>query len=102
MVKKTNCFSSIYYREIPAGMGVDKDEVVLDAYGLVDIDIDGVPEVFVQNKEYFYNVVFSIADGKSAVLANSFGATEIYFYEHGVAVQGGCGTGCMMSDCTIS
>ena len=81
--------------------GVDKNEISFDAYGLVDIDIDGTPEVFVQNKEHFYNVVFSIADGKPSVLANSFGATEIYFFEHGAAAQGGCGTGCMMSDCTL-
>ena len=81
--------------------GVDKNEISFDAYGLVDIDIDGTPEVFVQNKEHFYNVVFSIADGKPSVLANSFGATEIYFFEHGVGAQGGCGTGCQMSDCTF-
>ena len=81
--------------------GVDKDEVSFDAYGLVDIDIDGTPEVFVQNREHFYNVVFSIADGMPSVLANSFGATEIYFFEHGVGAQGGCGTGCQMSDCTF-
>ena len=81
--------------------GVDKDEITFDAYGLVDIDLDGVPEVFVQNKEHFYNVVFSIAEGNPSVLANSFGATEIYFFEHGVGAQGGCGTGCQMSDCTI-
>ena len=26
---------------------------------------------------------------------------EVYFFEHGVGTMGGCGTGCMMSDCTI-
>ena len=81
--------------------GVDKNEVSLDAYGLVDIDLDGVPEVFVQNKERFYNMVFSIADNKPTLLTASFGATEIYFFEHGVGAQGGCGTGCMMSDLTL-
>lgn len=94
-------YLSAMKEQIAKLQGVNNDEVVFDAYGLVDIDIDGVPEVFVRNKEHLYNVVFSIADGKPAVLANSFGATEIYFYEHGVGAQGGCGTGCMMSNCTI-
>ena len=81
--------------------GVSKDDISFDAYGLVDVDLDGTPEVFVQNKSGFYNVVFSIAGDKPSVLANSFGATDIYFFEHGVGAQGGCGTGCMMSDCTL-
>ena len=81
--------------------GVAKDEISFDAYGLIDVDLDGTPEVFVQNKEHFYNVLFSIADDKPSALANSFGATDIYFFEHGVGAQGGCGTGCMMSDCTL-
>ena len=80
---------------------MDKKDITFDAYGLIDIDLDGTPEVFMQNKENFYNVVFSIAGGTPSPLANSFGATEIYFFEHGVGAQGGCGTGCMMSDCTI-
>lgn len=81
--------------------GVDKDDISFDAYGLIDVDLDGTPEVFMQNKKNFYNVVFSIADDELFVLANSFGATEIYFFEHGVGAQGGCGTGCMMSDLTL-
>ena len=81
--------------------GVEVDEVSFAAYGLMDIDRDGKPEVYVQDKEQFYNAVFSLADGKPALLAASFGATEIYFYEHGVGAQGGCGTGCMMSDLTL-
>jgi hypothetical protein len=81
--------------------GADKNEVSFNAYGLIDVDLDGTPEVFLQNKKNFYNVVFSIADGKPSVLAHSFGATDIYFFEHGVGAQGGCGTGCMMSNCTI-
>lgn len=80
---------------------VDPDGIFFDAYGLVDIDLDGTPEVYVQNKERFSNAVFSVAGGKVSLLAASFGATEIYFYEHGVGAQGGCGTGCMMSDCTV-
>ena len=86
---------------VAKAQGVDKDEISFNAYGLVDVDVDGIPEVFVQDKEHFYNVVFSIADGKPKMLAASFGATEIYFYEHGVGAQGGCGTGCMMSDLTL-
>ena len=81
--------------------GGDKDAISFDAYGLIDVDLDGVPEVFVQNKEQFSNVVFSIVGDKPSVLAHSYGATDIYFFEHGVGAQGGCGTGCMMSDCTI-
>ena len=81
--------------------GVDKNEISFDAYGLIDVDLDGIPEVFVQNKDNFYHIVFSIADDKPSVLANSFGATEIYYFEHGVGAQGGCGTGCMMSDLTL-
>jgi hypothetical protein len=79
----------------------DPDGIFFDAYGLVDIDLDGTPEVYVQNKERFSNAVFSVAGGKVSLLAASFAATEIYFYEHGVGAQGGCGTGCMMSDCTV-
>ena len=96
-----NKYLSGMKEDVAKMQGVGKDDISFDAYGLVDIDLDGVPEVFVQNKEHFYNVVFSIADGKPSVLANSFGATEIYFFEHGVGAQGGCGTGCQMSDCTI-
>ena len=96
-----NKYLSAMKDQVAKLQGVDKNEITFDAYGLVDIDIDGVPEVFVQNKEHFYNVVFSVADGKPSVLANSFGATEICFFEHGVGAQGGCGTGCQMSDCTI-
>ena len=81
--------------------GTDEDETSFDAYGLLDIDRDGKPEVYVRDKEHFYNAVFSIADGKPTLLAASFNATEIYFFEHGVGAQGGCGTGCMMSDLTL-
>jgi hypothetical protein len=81
--------------------GTDEDETSFDAYGLLDIDRDGMPEVYVRDKEHFYNAVFSIADGKPTLLAASFNATEIYFFEHGVGAQGGCGTGCMMSDLTL-
>ena len=81
--------------------GTEEDETSFDAYGLLDIDRDGKPEVYVRDKEHFYNAVFSIADGKPTLLAASFNATEIYFFEHGVGAQGGCGTGCMMSDLTL-
>ena len=96
-----NKYLSAMKEQVAKLQGIDKKEISFDAYGLVDVDIDGVPEVFVQNKEHSYNAVFSIADGKPSVLASSFGATEIYFFEHGVGAQGGCGTGCQMSDCTI-
>ena len=78
-----------------------KDEVSFNAYGLLDVDRDGTPEVFIQDEDHYYKMLFSIAGGQPAVLASSSGATEIYFYENGVGVQGGCGTGCMMSDFTI-
>lgn len=81
--------------------GLDKDEVSFNAYGLVDVDRDGTPEVFIKDENHYYNILFSIAGGQPTVLATTFGATEIYFYENGVGVQGGCGTGCMMSDFTL-
>lgn len=96
-----NKYLSTMKEQVAKLQGVDKDEISFNAYGLIDVDLDGTPEVFMQNKKNFYNVVFSIAGGKPSVLANSFGATDIYFFEHGVGAQGGCGTGCMMSDCTI-
>ena len=96
-----NKYLSTMKEQVAKLQGVDKKDITFDAYGLIDIDLDGTPEVFMQNKENFYNVVFSIAGGTPSPLANSFGATEIYFFEHGVGAQGGCGTGCMMSDCTI-
>ena len=80
---------------------LEKDEVSFNAYGLLDVDRDGTPEVFIQDEDHYYKMLFSIAGGQPAVLASSSGATEIYFYENGVGVQGGCGTGCMMSDFTI-
>ena len=96
-----NKYLPVMKEQVAKLQGVEKDEISFDAYGLIDVDLDGIPEVFVQNKEHFYNVLFSIADGQPSPLANSFGATDIYFFEHGVGAQGGCGTGCMMSDCTI-
>lgn len=79
----------------------DHDDFYFDNYGLLDIDRDGTPEVSLQSLESNATVVFSIAGGKPSVLANSFGATEIYYFEHGVGAQGGCGTGCMMGDYAI-
>ena len=96
-----NKYLPVMKEQVAKLQGVGKDEISFDAYGLIDVDLDGIPEVFVQNKEHFYNVLFSIADGQPSPLANSFGATDIYFFEHGVGAQGGCGTGCMMSDLTL-
>lgn len=80
---------------------VEVYEISFDEYGLLDIDRDGLPEVFLQNGEGFYSAVFSLAGGKPDLLAHSWGATSVYFFENGVGVQGGCGTGCFISDCTI-
>jgi hypothetical protein len=80
---------------------VEVHEISFGEYGLLDIDRDGLPEVFLQNEEGFYSAVFSLAGGKSDLLAHAWGATSVYFFENGVGVQGGCGTGCFISDCTI-
>ena len=77
------------------------EDVFFDSYALVDVDHDGLPEVVVKSDEQYCKVLFSLADGKPALLARSWGATDLYFFEHGAAAQGGCGTGCMMSDCTL-
>lgn len=77
------------------------EDVFFDSYALVDVDHDGLPEVFVKSDEQYHKVLFSLADEKPLLLARSWGATDLYFFEHGVAAQGGCGTGCMMSDCTL-
>ena len=77
------------------------EDVVFDSYALVDADGDGRPEVCLKSDEGFYKVLYSLADAKPTVLARSWGATDLYFFEHGVAAQGGCGTACMMADCTL-
>lgn len=76
-------------------------DIFFDSYALVDVDHDGLPEVIVKSGEQSYKVLFSLADGEPLLLAHSWGATDLYFFEHGVAAQGGCGIGCMMSDCTL-
>ncbi len=76
-------------------------DIFFNYYGLIDVDRDGLPEVYVKSTEQNYTVIYSMADDKPLLLANSFGAMEVYFFEHGVGAMGGCGTGCMMSDCTI-
>lgn len=80
---------------------VAPNEISFESYGLLDVDRDGQPEVFLQHKDGNYSVLFSLADGSPTLLAHAWGATSIYFFEHGVGVQGGCGTGCFMSDCAI-
>ena len=77
------------------------EDVMFDGYALVDVDGDGLPEVCVKNDEGYYKMLYSLADAKPTLLAHSWGATDLYFFENGVAAQCGCGTGCMMSDCTL-
>ena len=69
--------------------GCEPDDIFFDSYGLIDIDLDGLPEVYVRSGEQYYSVVYSIAGGKVQLLSNSFAATEVYFFEHGVGAQGG-------------
>lgn len=79
----------------------NEDDIYFVGYGLLDIDRDGIPEVSIRCEEPEATVVFSIAGEKPSVLADSFGASEIYYFEHGVGAQGGCGTGCMMGSYAI-
>ena len=79
----------------------NEDDIYFLGYGLLDIDRDGIPEVSIRCEEPEATVVFSIAGEKPSVLADSFGASEIYYFEHGVGAQGGCGTGCMMGSYAI-
>ena len=77
------------------------DDIHFDRYALVDVDRDGTPEVYVEAVEQVIKVVYSIIGSKPVVLTNSWAATDINFFEHGVGAQGSCGTGCMTSNCTI-
>lgn len=67
-------------------------------YALIDIDLDGHPELWVRNQEGYYDAVYSIADNKVQLLAEADGRTALVFYENGVGSQGSCGTGCAQNN----
>lgn len=77
------------------------DEIVFDKYALIDVDLDGTYEVQVHTLDDFYDAVFSIADGKPVLLVCTDPHTMLDFFEHGVAAQGGCGTGCARGEFCI-
>jgi hypothetical protein len=70
-------------------------------YALIDIDLDGNPELWVRNEEGYYDAVYSIADKKADLLAEADGRTALVFYENGVGSQGSCGTGCAQNNFCI-
>ena len=70
------------------------DEVLFDRYALIDVDLDGKFEVQLHTLDDFYDVVFSLADDKPVLLVRTDPFTTLDIFEHGVASQGGCGTGC--------
>ena len=70
------------------------DEVIFDRYALVDVDLDGKYEVLVHSLDDFYEAVFSLANGKPELLICTDPFTSLDYFEHAIASQGGCGTGC--------
>ena len=70
-------------------------------YALIDIDLDGKPEIWVRNSEGYYDAVYAIAGNKVDLLAEADGRTAIVFFENGVGSQGSCGTGCAQNNFCI-
>lgn len=77
------------------------DEVLFEKYALIDVDLDGKYEVVIHSLDAFYDAVFSLADGKPVLLVCSDPFTTLDYFEHGVAAQGGCGTGCARGEFCI-
>ena len=80
---------------------IDGGKVTFGNFALVDIDRDGKPELCATSLEPEYNAVFSIASGKAKLLEMADSRSNLVYYEHGVGVQGSCGTGCHMSSFTV-
>lgn len=78
------------------------DAYSYNQYALVDIDLDGKPEVCVRNEELYASAVFSITGDKPKLLTQADSRTDLVIFERGVGAQGSCGTGCHQSDfCTV-
>ena len=79
----------------------DGSTIVYDQYALIDIDLDGKPEVWVKSTDQYYDAVFSISGDKVEMLAEGNGHTVLAFFENGVGSQGSCGTGCAHAEYCI-
>ena len=63
-------------------------------YALIDIDKDGQPEVWLSTDNEEYQLVASIVEGETKLLAGQDYKRHLMFYDGVVGDAGGCGTGC--------
>lgn len=63
-------------------------------YALIDIDEDGIPELWLSSDDEEYQAVLALAEGDLKIIAGKDFKRQIVFYKGVVGDAGGCGTGC--------
>ncbi|MBR5028836.1 MAG: hypothetical protein IKX51_06420 [Bacteroidales bacterium] len=70
------------------------DKHPFEQYSLIDLDGDDEPELWLSSNNMENQAVFSISEGKIALLGGNDFKRNMFFYRNVVADAGGCGTGC--------